>query len=204
MTQSNVEGMTLDPKTIFFCTMFMMLANGCILGLIRSDLPASLRPSASSWWLGTMMLALGTVLFALPGAVDSAWMLTLANGLLMCGPMFYVRALRQFYGLPTQPALFVPVLLGVVGIYVYLVVWPHVSVRIVIVTLLWWTASLSAAWVMHRQKAADASKSRMVLQWIFIFIALISTLRMFYYLAAGLPVGWRSTDGSSLTNLLTP
>jgi diguanylate cyclase (GGDEF)-like protein len=196
--------MNLDPKTLFFSTMFMMLANGGILGLIRSDLPASLRPSASSWWVGTMMLALGTVLFALPWVVESPWGLTLANGLIMCGPMYYVRALRQFYGLPAKRGLFVPVLLGALGIYVFLVVWPHVSVRIVLVTLLWWTASLSAALVLHRQRGADTSQSRKVLLWIFIFIALISTLRVLYYLMAGLPAGWRSSDGSSITNLLTP
>ncbi len=184
--------------------MFMMLANGGILGLIRSDLPASLRPSGSSWWVGTMMLALGTVLFAIPWVAGAAWGLIVANGLLMCGPMFYVRALRQFYGLPAKRSIFVPVLLGVLGIYVCLVVWPHVSVRIVLVTLLWWSASLSCAILLHRQKGADASRSRMVLQWIFVFIALISILRVLYYLMAGLPADWRSTDGSSIANLLTP
>nr|WP_315466121.1 GGDEF domain-containing protein [uncultured Rhodoferax sp.] len=196
--------MSLDPPTIFFCTTLMSLVNGAILGLIRSDLPDSLRPSATSWWLGTMMLAVGTVLFAIPRVLASPWGLTAANLLIMGGPMYYAFALRQFYGLPAQHRMFLPVLAGGLGIYSFLVIWPHANVRIVIVTLVWLMACWQSTLLLRRQKGSDSSHSRTVLQWIFAFVVLIASLRALFYLSVGLSSYWTIMDDTSATNLLTP
>ena len=38
----------MDPITVFIVATLMMLANGWVLGLVRKDFPASLRPCAET------------------------------------------------------------------------------------------------------------------------------------------------------------
>ena len=44
----------MDAKTIFTTASMMVLANGAILTAMGRELPASLRPAASQWCLGTL------------------------------------------------------------------------------------------------------------------------------------------------------
>ena len=196
--------MDLDAKSIFFCTTAMMLANGAILGLIRSDLPDAIRISANTWWAGTMVLALGTVLFVIPSVTGAPWGLPLANGLIMFGPACYAFALRQFYGLPRRYSVFVPVALGVFGIYWFLAVWPNIAARILVITVVWMVTALWCIEVLWGQRKQDNSASRKVLLGIYGFIFCLSLLRAVYYLNGHLSPNWKSSDNSSIVNLLTP
>ena len=196
--------MDLDAKSVFFSTTAMMLANGAILGLIRSDLPEPIRKSANTWWVGTMLLVFGTVLFVFPQVTGAPWGLPLANGLIMLGPACYAFALRQFYDLPPRYRVFVPVAFGVLGIYWFLAVWPNISVRILVITLVWMITAISCVEVLWGQRKQDDSASRKVLLGIYCFIVGLSIFRAVYYLNGHLSPNWKSSDNSSIVNALTP
>lgn len=56
-----------DAQTIFTTASVMVLANGAILTAMGRELPASLRPAAIHWCLGTLLIAFGCVVFAFGG-----------------------------------------------------------------------------------------------------------------------------------------
>ena len=63
----------MEAGTVFTTVSLMMLANGLVLAVVSRDLPAALRPAATWWQAGTMLIAAGCAVFAfgapLPRAV---------------------------------------------------------------------------------------------------------------------------------------
>ncbi|MEZ5443173.1 MAG: GGDEF domain-containing protein [Lysobacterales bacterium] len=90
----------MDPTTAFIIAALMMLLNGAVLGLLHGDLPRTLRPAATLWRIGTVLIALGCVALALQRWLPIDLLLPLANGLVVTGTVCYHQALRRFDGRP--------------------------------------------------------------------------------------------------------
>lgn len=52
----------MNSETAYVIGALMMLANGGVLGLVHRDLLPSLRPSAVSWRIGTLLIAGGCLI----------------------------------------------------------------------------------------------------------------------------------------------
>ena len=55
----------MDPRTVFIISVFMMLLNGGILGLLHGGLSPALQPAAKDWRIGTLLIAGGCILVAI-------------------------------------------------------------------------------------------------------------------------------------------
>jgi diguanylate cyclase (GGDEF)-like protein len=191
----------MDPVTAFAIATFMMLLNGGVLGLVHGDLPESLRPSAKSWRIATLLIAGGCVLLAVQTYLPPAFVLPLANGLLLLGLAGYWHSLRQFYGQPARAALLVPPLLGAFGVYVFARHFPDLSIRVAIVTAAWAVLLGGSIHTLQRQAHADRAVSRRVLAAIFAVSLLFILVRGL--LLPGLPVA-TIVDAGPWINLVTP
>src|SRR4249919_516342 len=129
------ELFAIDPRTVFLVAMLMMLLNGGVLGLMHGSLAPDVQPSAFSWRVGTLLQAAGCVLQAVQQSLPPAFVLPLANALLLLGMTAYLRALRQFYGLPERWSLLLPPLLATVAVFWFTAVHPDLGLRITLVSL---------------------------------------------------------------------
>jgi diguanylate cyclase (GGDEF)-like protein len=193
----------MDPITIFVVATAMMLLNGGVLGLVHGGLPAYLQPSAKSWRIGTLLMAGGSILFAVQESLPPGLVLPLANGLLLVGLGCYWRALRLFYGEAETLWLFLPVLLGVIALYWFAAIQPSLSVRVSVATLIWVVYSLGCIWTLRSHARSDASISRQVMMGIFAVIILMFVLRMAYFASiSSRPAS--VTETGSWVNALSP
>lgn len=192
----------LDPVTCFVIATLMMLLNGGILGLVHRDLPAPLRPSAYDWRVSTLLVAGGSVFFAVQ-AQAPLLLIPLANGLVMGGLSGYWRALRRFYGRPDSPWLLLHPLVGTAALAFFVGVYPSLVARVVIATAVWMISFVGCVRTLQRAGAADTAISRRVLIAIFSSLAILMLARCAYFvLLATQPTS--VLDRSSWVNMVTP
>ena len=168
----------MDPLTALLLAVLMMLLNGGVLGLMHRDLPASLRPSATSWRIATLLQAGGCVLLAVQRQLPLALVLPLANGMLILGITGYWRALRQFYGYADSPWLLLPTLVGTLGIFWFAAVTPDLGARVIVASATWCVLLVGAALTLRQAGLGDQAMSRRVLAWIFGVVALFMVVRI--------------------------
>ncbi|MCB1629765.1 MAG: hypothetical protein KDI48_18695 [Xanthomonadales bacterium] len=94
----------MDPTTAFIIAALMMLLNGAVLGLLHGDLPRTLRPAATLWRIGTVLIALGCVALALQRWLPIDLLLPLANGLVVTGARPCSIASTRAWAAPTTAA----------------------------------------------------------------------------------------------------
>ncbi len=194
----------MDPLTVFTIATLMMLANGGVLGLMHKDLPPSLQPSAVSWRIATLLNAGGCILFVVQRQLPPAFILPLANGLILLGFTGYWRALRQFYGKPDSFWLLLPFLLGCVGIYWFVEVRPDTGMRIFIVSIVWIVIMLASVAILRAQSSRDTAVSRRVMAGIFLAVTAFTALRAVYFVAVGVSPNFSVLDNISWINVVTP
>jgi len=193
----------MDPQTALVIATLMMLLNGAVLGLMHRDLPESLRPSAVSWRIGTLLQAGGCVFLAVQRDLPPAIVLPLGNALLILGLTGYWRALRQFVGLPDSLWLLLPLLIGTGGIYWFATVTPSLTGRITMASLAWITVLLGAVLSLWHRSDAEPSMSRRVLSWIFIVVVLFMLIRIAYFNFVDDPAQ-SLLDSTNWMNIVTP
>ncbi len=193
----------MDPLTAFLIVALMMLLNGGVLGLMHRDLPRDVRPSAISWRIATLMQAGGCILLAVQSFLPPAFVLPLANGLIMLGLAGCWRAMRQFYGQRDSAWLLLPPLLGTSGIWWFAGPQPDLVARIVIASAAWAVMLIGAAWtVLSATRRAPVLSAR-VLASIFGVLAVFMLVRGIYFVAS--PHAANSIlDGRSWMNVVTP
>jgi diguanylate cyclase (GGDEF)-like protein len=162
----------MDALTAFLISALMIMLNGAVLGLMHGDLPESLRPSAMSWRVGTLLQAGGCVLLAVQHSLPLPIVLPLAHGMLLLGITGYWRALRQFYGMADTPLLLLPMLLGTLGIFWMAAVQPSQSGRILVAAAVWSAIVAGCIATLVSPQARDAAISRRVLTGVFVTVAL--------------------------------
>lgn len=193
----------MDPLTAFVIAALMMLLNGGMLGLMHNDLVASLRPAADSWRISTLLMAGGCILLAVQQWADPAWLLPLANGMLLLGLAGYWRALRQFYGLPERGWLLVPVLICAVGIWWFAAIAPDLPARVLIASTGWCVLLGGAVWTLWKAPGQDPARSRRVLAVVFLIVVVFMAIRALFFVVR--PNAARSiVDTASWVNMVSP
>lgn len=170
----------MDPFTSFVMATLMALLNGAILGVVHSDLPEALRPSALDWRRSTLLLAAGSTLLTAQAYAPSV-VLPLANGLLMLGITGYLRSIRRFYGKPDSPWVVLPVALAMPPTAFFAAVVPSLRMRIVVASVAW-VSILGATFVtLVRERVTERAVSRRVLAVLFGVVLVFMGGRGAYY-----------------------
>ncbi len=193
----------MDPLTAFLIATLLMLLNGGVLGLVHSGLPSALQPSAVSWRVGTLLLAVGCILLVVQGQLPSVFVLPLANGLLILGMTAYWRAMRQFYGHPDRWYLLLPTLLGVLAILWFTAVSPSLIARVIVASVIWAGLMLACIHSMRSPHSDDLTISRRVLISIMLAMAVFMALRGVYFVL-NMPSAGTVIEGGHWINLVTP
>lgn len=194
----------MDPVTIFIVVMLMMLANGWVLGLMRKDFPAALRPCTETWRTATLLLAGSAVLYAFQYQMPLGLASPLANGLVMLGCTGYQRALRQFYGLPDPRWLFAPALVGFIGILWFAVLAPDTRMRVFILSVCCTFLLLASFVLLVSQKAPEGVHSRRVVAGLFALVAGFMVFRAAYFLGRGVSPSFDITGDGAWINIASP
>ena len=193
----------VDPVTAFIIATLMMLLNGGVLGLVHRDLPDALRPAAKSWRIATLLLAGGCVLLATQAALPIAFVLPLANGMLLLGLTGYWRALRQFDGIGDSYWLLLPAAIGTAGIWWFAASDPSLVGRVLVSATVWLVLIVACIRVLYAGARADTAISRRVLAAIFVLIGVFMAGRLLYFPFVGETVG-SILDRDSWMNMITP
>lgn len=192
----------MDPKTALLIATLMMLLNGGVLGLMHRDLPDSLRQSAVSWRIATLLQAGGVVLLAVQEYLPPWFVLPIGNLMILLGLTGYWYALRQFYGLPGRAHMLLPTVFGTAAVTWYAVVQPDLSMRISAASLAWVYVLMASALTL-RNARADRAMSRRVLASVFLVVSVFMLARFMYFLTST-DVSGTLLDSSNHWNVLTP
>ena len=179
--------LAIDPRTVFVIAALMIVLNGAVLGLMHSSLAPDAQPSAFSWRVGTLLQAAGCVLLAVQAFLPPGFVLPLANACILFGCTGYLRAVRQFNGLPERWQLLLPGALATVGVYWFAAVTPSLDLRIVIVSLAMAVILFTGAYTLHRSARSEPMASRAVLTGIFLVIGAVMLARALYSSLASTP-----------------
>lgn len=193
----------MDAKTIFTTVSVMVLANGAILAVIHRDLPARLRGSASQWCLGTLLIALGCIVFAFGQPLPRPIMLSIANAGFAFGLTAYYVAICMFHRLEVRAWHFLPATVATLCVLWFSSVTPDFRVRIVAVSTAWTLLMLMCVRVLMDRRRGDASLARTILGAMFLFVSLYSAVRGVLYLGTDIPDDFAVETGGNWLNVVS-
>lgn len=195
----------MDPQTAIVLATLMILANSCVLGLVRRRLLDSVRPAADAWQTGLLCLAAGCLTLLAHAHLPTVVLLMASNALLMTGLACYWRALRRLYDQPSNDmALLIAVGVATLGIFVFSALQPDPKARIVIATLTWIYILVGSCVTLKRYAREDATAARLVLMALSAFVAAFCILRAIYFGLSVLAPSFDVTDDTNFMNRLTP
>lgn len=195
----------MDPQTAIVLATLMILANSCVLGLVRRRLLDSVRPAADAWQTGLLCLAAGCLTLLAHAHLPTVVLLMASNALLLTGLACYWRALRRLYDQPSNDmALLIAVSVATLGIFVFSAWQPSPKVRIVIATLTWIYILVGSCVTLQRYAREDATAARLVLMALSAFVAVFCILRAIYFGLSVLAPSFDVTDDTNFMNRLTP
>lgn len=168
---------TIEPQTVFLVATLMILLNGGVLGLMHGTLAPDVQPSALSWRVATLLQACGCILQAVQAQLPPGFVLPLANACILLGMTGYLRALRQFYGLPDRWSILWPALVGTLGVFWFAAVQPNLGVRIVFASLALAFVMFACVHTLQRYGERQPMTSQRVQSVIFLVIALLMVVR---------------------------
>lgn len=168
---------TIEPQTVFLVATLMILLNGGVLGLMHRTLAPDVQPSAFSWRVATLLQACGCILQAVQAQLPPGFVLPLANACILLGMTGYLRALRQFYGLPERWSILWPAVVGTLGVFWFAAVQPNLGVRIVFASLALAFVMFACVYTLQRYGERQPMTSQRVQALIFLVIALLMVVR---------------------------
>lgn len=168
---------TIEPQTVFLVATLMILLNGGVLGLMHRTLAPDVQPSAFSWRVATLLQACGCILQAVQAQLPPGFVLPLANACILLGMTGYLRALRQFYGLPERWSILWPAVVGTLGVFWFAAVQPNLGVRIVFASLALAFVMFACVHTLQRYGERQPMTSQRVQAVIFLVIALLMVVR---------------------------
>jgi diguanylate cyclase (GGDEF)-like protein len=168
----------MDHQTAFSIGASLMIANGGVLGLVHREILPQLQPSAVTWRRGTLLNACACVIFAVAPWLTPASVILLTNPLLILGTMAYWQSLRQFHHRPDRPALFIPGILAMIGVVVFLSILPSFKLRLISIDLGLFANLVGCAHTLLTAQRRSRSLSRLVLAYLFAGSAAYILLRV--------------------------
>ena len=168
---------TIEPQTVFLVATLMILLNGGVLGLMHRTLAPDVQPSAFSWRVATLLQACGCILQAVQAQLPPGFVLPLANAYILLGMTGYLRALRQFYGLPERWSILWPAAIGTLGVFWFAAVQPSLGIRIVFASLALAFVMFACVYTLQRYGERQPMTSQRVQALIFLVIALLMVVR---------------------------
>ena len=168
---------TIEPQTVFLVATLMILLNGGVLGLMHRTLAPDVQPSAFSWRVATLLQACGCILQAVQAQLPPGFVLPLANACILLGMTGYLRALRQFYGLPERWSILWPAAIGTLGVFWFAAVQPSLGIRIVFASLALAFVMFACVYTLQRYGERQPMTSQRVQALIFLVIALLMVVR---------------------------
>ena len=168
---------TIEPQTVFLVATLMILLNGGVLGLMHRTLAPDVQPSAFSWRVATLLQACGCILQAVQAQLPTGFVLPLANACILFGMTGYLRALRQFYGLPDRWSILWPAAIGTLGVFWFAAVQPNLGIRIVFASLALAFVMFACVYTLQRYGERQPMTSQRVQALIFLVIALLMVVR---------------------------
>jgi diguanylate cyclase (GGDEF)-like protein len=172
----------MDPFTLILTATLFMLLNGGVLGIVHSSLPADVRTSARDWRIGTLLLAGGGILLAVQRSYPPGFILPLGNGLMFMGLALYYRSIRRFFSLDDTAYIWIPIPIGVAGVYWFAAVEPTFAGRVIVAApVLALYLVLSTRTVLAKKNNVHA-RSQRVLAGIFLFLAATLLLRAILFI----------------------
>ena len=168
---------TIEPQTVFLVATLMILLNGGVLGLMHRTLAPDVQPSAFSWRVATLLQACGCILQAVQAQLPPGFVLPLANACILLGMTGYLRALRQFYGLPERWSILWPAAIGTLGVFWFAAVQPNLGIRIVFASLALAFVMFACVYTLQRYGERQPMTSQRVQALIFLVIALLMVVR---------------------------
>lgn len=168
---------TIEPQTVFLVATLMILLNGGVLGLMHRTLAPDVQPSAFSWRVATLLQACGCILQAVQAQLPPGFVLPLANACILFGMTGYLRALRQFYGLPDRWSILWPAAIGTLGVFWFAAVQPNLGIRIVFASLALAFVMFACVYTLQRYGERQPMTSQRVQALIFLVIALLMVVR---------------------------
>lgn len=193
----------MDAQTIFTTASVMVLANGAILTAMGRELPASLRPAAIHWCLGTLLIAFGCVVFAFGGPLPRPLMLSAANMAFAFGLTVYLVAIRLFLRLEIKAWFFLPALVASGAVAWFSAVMPSFSARMVIVSIVWAGLMLVCVRDLADPSRGNPSLARSILGAMFAVVGLYAVARCGFYLLAAPPADFAVEAGGNWLNVLS-
>ena len=187
----------MDLRTALAVATLMTLLNGLFMGLTLRGLSTQLRPAATDWCLGTMLMAVGSLGQGFQEYFPPAVLLPLSNGSILFALGLYWRAARRFDGRPDTLALFVPALLASLGILWFASVTPSFTWRVVTATAAWSVCLLGAARGLWQAKFLGSEVSRKALIGIFLLVSGFMLARAVFFVWLATQPG-SSNDAASL------
>ncbi|MFT3807061.1 GGDEF domain-containing protein [Arenimonas sp.] len=168
---------TIEPHTVFLVATLMILLNGGVLGLMHDTLAPDVQPSAFSWRVATLLQAAGCILQAVQAQLPAGFVLPLANACILLGMTGYLRALRQFYGLPDRWSILWPAVIGTFGVFWFAAIHPNLGARILFASLALASVMFACVYTLQRYGERQPMTSQRVQSAIFMVIALLMVVR---------------------------
>lgn len=194
----------MDAGAVFVAVALMMLANGGVLAVISADLPATLRPAAKYWQIGTLLIALGCAVFAFGQFLPRPIMLVLANGLITFGLSAYHASIRRFDGVSPGSWQAFPGLFVSAFILWFSWVHPDFQIRLAIVSLVWIGQMSVCLSALIGGPHGGMSLSRKILIGNFAVVLAYTLFRLVTYLVMNPGRDFTVETGASWLNLLSP
>ncbi|WP_246726154.1 GGDEF domain-containing protein [Rhizobium lusitanum] len=194
----------MEAGTVFTTVSLMMLANGGVLAVVSRDLPSTLRPAATYWQLGTLLIAVGCAFFAFGETLPRPIMLLAANGLIVFGLTAYHAAVQQFDGIHPRAWQLIPAILASACVFWFSAVNPDFRVRIAVVSTIWIWLMSACLWTLLASSHGDSSLSRKILIGNFALVLAYTLGRGVAYLAMDLSSDFAVETGANWLNLLSP
>lgn len=171
----------MDPKTAFVIMTLMILLNGSVLGLMHSAVLPDVRHSSVDWRIGTLLLAVAAVMYAMQESFPPQFILPLGNGCLCLGLALYWRSVRRFHGLRDTRWIFAPVVVTVLGLYYFVAFVPSLVARVVIVSACSSVCMIASGLTMYRSAPPEQPKGHYLLAGIFFVVVVFIGLRAVFF-----------------------
>lgn len=179
-----------------------MLLNGGVLGLVRNEMPQTLRSAAESWRVATLLVACGMVIFIAQQAYEVWFMRPSANALLTLGLTLYGRGLRRFYGLPDRFWMLLLTVVTWFGVLWFDAVVPSADGRVAVSSLCW-LFIMADTLRMLLPKCRNKVTSHRIMVIIYAGVTLFAAGR-FVWLVRLPGAAYSPLDSGWLVNAITP